>query len=821
MAPEPATIAERLAVAVLEWLDASGWIKPGVDLCLIASVPGIEISTWTQITISGGRHWSLARVDSDLSLRLALVRSSGLPLVAFSDRDEGAFQADLRERAVLRRVIAPLARHLLAAVVNREATALDDERFRQAVLDVLGRDPDRLEEASLRRTWSGGIRDQDAAAILCDAAFGFDDRQSATTAADLWAKWIVDPPATTAPLRDLAADVLQRRYPGQAAVLERILREGADVVFLGSASHDADDEAAVRQLSVETARLLLNSKPDVLAKVLEPAETRYVRAGSPDSDARLLEHAYFVRARALARRCGSSTPPGPAEVEHAREFVYATKPAVDALGVLSRVARGLNALEGRELPSSLEAYGVSWLQELAWLDRSVRRLRTTHVQDAEFISVADQLVSRWYVLRDRWNAAFADMLTKRFGALFAAPGERGPLVVSQLLKYVVLPGIERAKTFLVVLDGCDIPTFLELLDALVSVGVGPVERVQQALSAIPTMTGHARRAIFGGDIPHDGLSEEDDRAADASGDRKAFEAKSSILGELPRQLFLKGDLADGGAGLINALRSEGQIRLIAAVFNDIDDALSSKERTVLAERTLSNASRAFRDAMIAASDAGWRIVVTADHGNTPYREPDIVVPGFRGSRFVELAPEAAAPPAAAVFERGVGLPYRIAALHQLGAHGGPQHVGYHGGVGMEEMFVPLGFLGPVAPNAQVMESPGWWSGVVSEGHVTGPRLSAHTTVARIPARNGHAAFVAHCRAALEATGHDPKNVAILEGIAESGVLASAQLASRIAVPVGRIRLRVTGIITKLRSAGIEPPIVIEDEPEAFRWIGPT
>jgi hypothetical protein len=51
-------------------------------------------------------------------------------------------------------------------------------------------------------------------------------------------------------------------------------------------------------------------------------------------------------------------------------------------------------------------------------------------------------------------------------------------------------------------------------------------------------------------------------------------------------------------------------------------------------------------------------------------------------------------------------------------------------------------------------------------------------------------------------------------------LTAAQLASVVAVPPGRIRLRVTGIVDKLRAADINPPIAIENEPECFRWTGP-
>lgn len=803
---------QRLGASVLDWLNVSGKLMEATDLCLIESVPGINVGAIGEIDLAGKWLWAIARVDGDLALRCAIVESNGLPLLAFCDVREDAFQADLRERAVLRRVIRPLASHLLTAATGQDASSIDDARFRSAVLDVLERGPALLQKAALRRTWNGGMRDHDAAALLCDAAFGFNDRQSSMSAGDLWARWLRDPPVATESLLRLASEVLRHRYPGQAAVLNNILRTGPRKFLVNVAldpmnDHDAD------QLAIDTARQLQRTDASFLADVLSPAESAFVSMGAPIGGSQLLEQAFLTRRHSLIRQCETDQPPAHDELDNIQKYLYAPPDEARHLTQLARLARGLWELETLDPPASLNAYRTAWLDELAWLDRAARRVRTANVADSVYLKSADLLVRRWYSLRDRWNAAFAAVLVGQFSTLFAAPGEAGPYVVSHVLKYIVAPELANKRTFLMILDGCDLPTFLELLDAFATAGVAAVSPLDLVLSAIPTMTSHARRAIFGGDIPGDGLRADDDRAADAAGDRKAFENPNNILKKLPRRLFLKGDLADSGVALVSALKTRGAEQLIAAVFNDVDDSLSSKERTPLAERTLGNTSRALREAIAAAADEDWRIVVTADHGNTPYREPDSIVTGLGGARFAELTPGAPPPLGTVVFERGVGLPYRIAALHQLGAHGGPQHVGYHGGVSIEEMFVPLAVLGHAQADVEIVRPPQWWSDSKPTNHIRHPVRAKSQ-----PITESHS-MLARCRAVLQGDGNDPKNVEILEAIAAAGVLTSEQLASKVALKGGRIRLRVTGIVGKLRAAGLAVPIVIEDEPEAFRWVG--
>jgi hypothetical protein len=69
--------------------------------------------------------------------------------------------------------------------------------------------------------------------------------------------------------------------------------------------------------------------------------------------------------------------------------------------------------------------------------------------------------------------------------------------------------------------------------------------------------------------------------------------------------------------------------LIAVVVNDVDDALSSKERRVLGERSLrDDANEALLKALLTTVEHHWQMLITADHGHTPYREPDVTMKGL-------------------------------------------------------------------------------------------------------------------------------------------------------------------------------------------------
>lgn len=817
IATNESTVSARLAVSLLESLDAAGSLPPDADLCLVYAVPGFDDDELpADIRLSESRRWKLARIEGDFALRVALCDAAGTPLLAFTSKHEEAFQADLRERAVMRRTIRPQSRHLFSALVGREATALDDERFGAPLHDVIAggrRDP--LLAAIRQRTWNQTIRESDAIAILCAAAFGFDDRFTEDKPGELWAAWLREPPLRSPALDAFALEVLRTRYPVYERVLSRAPQGDAAAMFRVVAGHAYDGDALLVQLALDTALRLREREPGRLDALLAPLEAAYVAAGSPEVTAPLLRGAFQAAARRLTLRCRSAFPPPTGDIDVLARFLYDDRVLREALVRIARLARGLQALERNEIPTTLKAFAACYRNELAWLDRAARRARESVFVDPEMMRTRDELIDRWYALRDRWNEAFAMTLQVEWETLFAFPGSTAPFVVSQLLKHIVRPKLSSGKTLLVVLDGCDVATFLEILTAFEGTGA-TATRVELALSAIPTVTSHARRAIFGGDIPGDRI-DDDDRAADASGDRKAFEGPNAYLEGYSRKLYLKGDLGDGGAALVAILAApRNEFDLVAVVFNDVDDAIASKEHGVLPERTLERCTNAFREALLAAVEYKWRVVVTADHGHTPYRQPDRKA-ATEHARFSLLKPGEAPPVGTVLFERGTGLPFRLAALHAVGTHAGPQHVGYHGGVSLEEMLVPLAFFEPDASREPLLP-PAWWDDAVALATTErGVRSADHYGVVRPDVTPNVTDVRVRARAALAG---DARLLKMFAAIDDAGFLNATQLAGVMALPQGRVRIFVVGLIDRLQRAGIEPPISIEDEPLVFRWTGP-
>ena len=825
------SISGRLAVSVLEWLIGSSKLDANSSLCMVRVVPGLDDESLPdEVVLSTGRRWRLVHVNGDFDLRMKLVEAADTPLFAFITYDKetshtptldrSIYSADLLERTALRYIIRPLARHTFSALIGSDASALDDDRFSSALRDVLtgGRRAELL-AAIRRRTWGKVVRESDATSILCEAAFGFDDRYVESRPGELLERWLREPPLLTSSLYGFAIAILRQRYPLYADLLESTPDRSPEMAFRAAARHDRRQDATFVSLARDAGRSLRKSAPARLEVLLREAEDAYVAAGSPPTDALLLRTAYQTRIRTLVRRAAYDTPPSTDEISDLSAFLYFDSGFSEALIALARAGRGLHALDQAELPSTLASDAQMFRDQLAWLDRAVRRLREAHFDDSESDAVATQLINRWYALRDSWNAAFAKRLASAWPTLFAKPGEGQPLVVSHVLKHIVRPLLASSEhVFLVVLDGCDLPTFLEIVTALNGAGV-PVPTIDVMLSAVPTVTSHARRAIFAGKIPKDGVRPDD--SDDPSGDRKAFEGPNSILEGYSRKLYLKGDLGDEGAALAAALGKK-ESQLIAAVFNDVDDAIASKEFGVLAERTIERCTKAFRGAMFAAVDAGWQIVLTADHGHTPYRSPDLKL-SLAHPRYAELGPKESAPAGTVLFEIVTGAPYRIAAAYQLGAHSGPQHVGYHGGVSLEEMFVPLAIYVPNDQSGTALRPPSWWDDApaivppplrksYSESPTSNGSVSQPTPLFQSAQENVRD----RCRAVL---ADDAKLLEIFERIALAGTLDATQLGRAVSLPAGRVRPNVIGLRNKLESAGIEPPFSIDEDPLVIRWVG--
>src|SRR5262249_12492218 len=138
-----------------------------------------------------------------------------------------------------------------------------------------------------------------------------------------------------------------------------------------------------------------------------------------------------------------------------------------------------------------------------------------------------------------------------------------------------------------------------------------------AISPLPTVTSHARRALFAGEIPgNTAIDDTESPAANATADQQAW-SRNTALGQASRRLVLKGEVGATGEPLLKTLRRK-DVTVVAAVLNGVDDALSSRETTTMPPWSLATLGAGAATILRTAIDEGWRVIVTADHGHTPF-----------------------------------------------------------------------------------------------------------------------------------------------------------------------------------------------------------
>ena len=265
--------------------------------------------------------------------------------------------------------------------------------------------------------------------------------------------------------------------------------------------------------------------------------------------------------------------------------------------------------------------------------------------------------------------------------------------------------------------GAAIRSFLELLHALSQDNTFPLGMkpdvdgrlsVLPALSPLPTVTSHARGAIFLGELPNDPLvAETVFRDQDEAKTDKARFNQNAALGTRSRRLFLKADLADGGQGLLAALEDES-LDVVATVFNAVDDQIGSSNTGATVRLTPEDIT-AFKPALRVALKAGRKVLVTADHGHSPYVDKSLRAGNGKAPRYLPLGKHDAVPEGFIEIDlAGLGgPPERRAFAWRSGAYlGGPQ-VGFHGGCGLEEVVVPLAWIERDGLHA---DEPTWWYG---------------------------------------------------------------------------------------------------------------
>ncbi|XYI02561.1 BREX-2 system phosphatase PglZ [Sorangium sp. So ce1128] len=686
--------------------------------------------------------YGVHRVSTELGLRHLLWKAKGAPLIAVMPEEVARKiqkAPDLLRRAKNQRVHALSINDVLEVVLGVRVVGADAPYMQQLALEHV----DKLGLAMSQRTLPTVVDRRLLTELLVDASVGAQVRTRAP--AQLLAMWVQEPPQWSKNVSQLVRDALPTLHSDEGRVLswalldpERRLRElvihGAVLTVeapelpkpawgpLWKAAAEAPLEMDRRILRRVVSKLV----EDTLAVLGDGASSLLGQADRIGREhltptqlqtSRVLPLAFADRCHSLALKAASGEAISAAEIAWLAQHRAAGMHRAD-LAVLEAMARVSRYLDQ---PPSLKPDLLDQIREYqrggAFADLAMLELRRGLASSVHHHGEAAKVLAAGRERRDRENRHFAETLA---GGYEAALHRDGLTPLHRLWKRTVAPVWQEqpgARLFLVVLDGCSYPIFLELLHALAQdssfpLGIRPDAegRVQglPALSPLPTVTSHARGAIFLGELPNDPLvAETVFRDQEEAKTDKARFAQNAALGGRTRRLFLKGDLGDGGQALLAAL-GDDSIDVVATVFNAVDDQIGSAN-TGATVRLAPEDITAFKPSLRVALGARRRILITADHGHSPYIDKSLRVGAGKAPRYLRLAKHDAPPDGFLEIDVGGlgGPPERRAFAWRTGAYlGGPQ-VGFHGGCGLEEVVVPLAWI---ERDGLAADEPAWWYG---------------------------------------------------------------------------------------------------------------
>lgn len=781
------------------------------------------------------------RVTTELGLRHLLWKAKGAPLIAVMPEEVARRiqkAPDLLRRARNERVHALSINDVLEVVLGVRVVGADAPHMQQLALEHIS----KLGLAMNHRTMPTVVDRRLLTEMLVDVSVG--EKVRTQTPAQLLAAWVQEPPQWSVNVSRLVRDALLTLHGDDGRLLswalaepERRLRElvvyGAVLTVelqdlpksawgpLWKAATEAPlelDRRILRRVVTrlaegtlgilgETAAPLLNEADRVARESLTPAlvETSLV-----------LPLAFANRCHALAGQAAAGKPISGAEVAWLSAHRAASMHRV-SLAVLEAMGRLSRFLDQPFTPTPALLDQVrDYQRNGAFADLSILQLRRALASSAEYHAEANKVLAAARERRNRENRQFAGLLAAGYeGALHQA----GLTPLHRLWKRVIAPVWDKdpgTKIYLVVLDGCSYPVFLELLHALAQdssfpIGVRPDHdgRVEglPALAPLPTVTSHARGAIFLGELPNDPLVAEtvfgDQEEAKTD---KARLNQNTALGPRSRKLFLKGDLADGGQALLTAL-ADSTLDVVAAVFNAVDDQIGSSN-TGATVRLSPEDITAFKPSLRGALNARRKILVTADHGHSPYIHKDLRMSAGKTPRYLPLGKDGTVPTGFIEIDlAGLGgPPERRAFAWQSGVYLGSPQVGFHGGCSLEEVVVPLAWLEREGMHA---DEPSWWYG---QGAVTvpvsPPRTIEPPLVAPIPSddlppapvkpqlrlfeTSDRADALPLPPALLKRLSNDEKSVLVL--LRENGTARATELSDRLKKNPGRLN----GLMVTLR-----------------------
>ena len=686
--------------------------------------------------------YAVHRAGTEIGLRHLLWKAKGAPLIAvvpeeLARRVQKA--PDLLRRARNQRVHALSVNDVLEVVLGVRVVGAEAPYMQQLALEHV----DKLGMAMSQRTLPTVIDRRLLTELLVDASVGEQVRKR--TPAELLAAWVLEPPQWSANVSQLVREALPTLHGDEGRLLGWALQEPETrlrqlVVYGAVLTVEAAElpkpawgplwraateppiemdrrilRRTLTRLSDETLTVLGDGGGSLLAEADRLG--RETLTPTQLQTSRVLPLAFADRCHTLAQQAASGRAISATDIGWLGAHRAARLHRAD-MAVLDAIARLSRYLDQPFTPKLDVLEQVrDYQRDGAFADLAVTELRRALASSALYHTEANKVLAAVRERRDRENKQFAETIASGYEA---ALHRDGLTPLHRVWKRTVAPVWQedsKARVYLVVLDGCSYPVFLELLYALAQdnsfpLGIKPDADGRVAglpgLSPLPTVTSHARGAIFLGELPSDPLvAETVFRDQDEAKTDKARLNQNAALGSRSRKLFLKGDLGDGGQALLQALEDDA-IDVVAAVFNAVDDQIGSSN-TGATVRLLPADIMGFKPSLQAAVRAGRRILVTADHGHSPYIDKSLRASAGKAPRFLTLGKGESAPDGFMEIDIGAlgGVPERRAFAWRCGAYLGNQQVGFHGGCGLEEMAVPLAWVERDGLHA---DEPIWWFG---------------------------------------------------------------------------------------------------------------
>lgn len=765
--------------------------------------------------------YQVYRPSGELELRRILWRAAGAPFIAILKDDLARrLPLDLLRRARGARVQALDVTDVLSTVLGVRVQSTEDPEVNKLVLNHLEALKLAIKQRTVPTVLDGRLLDE----LLLDVCVG--KRVRTALPGELLAEWLEEGRAAPGSWEPGVVALLHRNLPHLHAMegrvlawalrtgrLETLVVQGALLAIecevppsawgdLGAARGDRDVGLPDETLRAAIRALVKDAYPRLPPALSGTYLTRAESAGRLVLTPPVLAHSTLLplgldnRCSELSQRVVRGEVVLDSEIEVARRHLAAPQRAAD-LAVLEELARLGRYLAEPVAPVGELAVQVERYQRAgAFADLCALRLRRALAQSAAFHREAEAVLLRYRQRRDAENEAFARTLAADYERALHAPGV---IPLHRVWTEVVRREPLGRGVFVVVLDGCSYPVFLEMVYALNQHRAAPLGFAPRAegavglpgLSLLPTVTSHARGALFLGDIPSDPwVSEENYReGGERTTDPGRFR-QNRALGDLRRQLFLKGDLADGGQGLLQAL-DDATLPVVAAVFNAIDDQIGSANTgalTPVAPEHISGLLPSLRRALA----QGRRVLVVADHGHTPYLHRDLRVGAGATPRYRELGVKEAAPEGfMEIALAGLGgLGGRKAFAFRMGVYQGSPQVGFHGGCSLEEMVVPMAWL---AQGGSGPDEPVFWYGHMPQSAEPGRATTAKGAAGPPPRRRRKTTPVPEV--AAPAVARTPPAGPIQTHLFESGPTQDARAAG-----IAALRLP-EALVARLDAAG--------------------